>query len=250
MIIEAFNLVFILYLSFLILLTVLIWYFLKDKSEQTRKWFIIGACLFNIVFFFIYKGFLSVDKEFIEISNLQKFSWWSELPLQLCNINMFIIPVSLIWKKKFLMGFSFFIAPLGAVMALMFPEPAFAGYNFFLMRNIGFYMTHGLLIVLGISLSTLRFFKPNFKLIPKILLTLVVLSLAMHGFNSILRSSICPQANYFFTYPADISILTMFYKWLPVPYLYLVFGVIILGMYMTLVTTLFLISKNKTHKIN
>jgi uncharacterized membrane protein YwaF len=226
MIIEMFNSVFMAYLLLIVMSIVLLWFFLRKKSEETRKWVIIGLCLFNILFFFVYKGFLAADREYRAI---QDFSWWGELPLQLCNINMFIIPASLWSRKKFLAGFSFFIAPLGALMAILFPEPAFTGYNIFLMRNIGFYTTHGLLIVLGISLCTLGFFKPNFRIMPKILLMLIVLSLVMHGFNILLRSTVYAKANYFYTYPTDISILKLFYTWLPVPYLYEIFGIGILA---------------------
>lgn len=204
---------------------------------------IICLCIFNIVFFFIYKGFLSIDKDFLKINNLENFNWWSELPLQLCNINMFIIPIALFTNKKFLMGFSFYIAPLGAIIALLFPEPAFTGYNIFLMRNIGFYLTHGLLIVLGISLCIFGFFKPNFKMIPKILLTLFILSLFMHGINTILRQTVCPHANYFFTYPTEISISKLFYSWLPIPYLYQIFGVAIFGIYTFIITLPFFLIK-------
>jgi uncharacterized membrane protein YwaF len=243
MIIAMFNPVFMVYLLLIVLTIVLIWFFLRKKSESTRKWVIIGLCLFNILFFFIYKGFLSSDKEY---RTIQDFSWWSELPLQLCNINMFIIPAALLSRKRFLAGFSFFIAPLGALMAIMFPEPAFTGYSVFLMRNIGFYTTHGLLIVLGICLCTLGFFRPNFKIMPKMLLTLVIASLLMHGFNTLLRSTVCNNANYFYTYPTDISILKLFYSWLPVPYLYEIFGIGILGIYASLVTLPFVIFKKGT----
>lgn len=245
MIIKTFNLVFFGLLLFVVLLIFLLWFFFRNKSEKFRKNLIIGLSLLNIIFFFVYKLFLSIDKEFLAINQIDKFNWWSELPLQLCNINMFVIPLSLILNKKFLMGFSFFIAPLGALMSFLFPEPAFTGYSIFLMRNIGFYFTHSLIIVLGISLCTLGFFRPNYRYLPSIVITLIALASLMHGVNVILRATVCPHANYFFTFPTDISLLSLFYKWISIPLLYLLPGLIILGIYAYLVTTPFMIFKRK-----
>ncbi|MFR6425229.1 MAG: hypothetical protein ACLUNO_06495 [Oscillospiraceae bacterium] len=50
----------------------------------------------NIIGFFVYKGFLSQDVQFLEVSGLDRFNWFSELPMQLCNINMFLIPIGIL----------------------------------------------------------------------------------------------------------------------------------------------------------
>jgi hypothetical protein len=83
---------------------------------------------------------------------------------------------------------------------------------------------------------------------PKILLTLIVMSLVMHGFNILLRLTVYAKANYFYTYPTDISILKLFYTWLPVPYLYEIFGIGILGIYASLVTIPFVTFKKDPGK--
>lgn len=245
MIIKAFNVVFFGLILFLAQIIVLLWFICRNKSTKFRKILIIVLSIANIIFFFVYKYFLSQDQEFLIINDIDKFNWWNELPLQLCNINMFIIPLSLILNKKFLMGFSFFLAPLGALLSFMFPEPAFTGYSLFLMRNIGFYLTHGMIIVLGISLCTLGFFKSNFRILPAIALTLLALACLMHGVNVLLRATVCPYANYFFTYPADISLLALFYRWIPVPLLYLLPGLVILAVYTSGVTLPFVLRKRK-----
>ena len=61
----------------------------------------------------------------------------------------------IIFKNKFITNFSFYIAPLGALMALTFPLPMYINTNIFLFKNIGFYCTHGILIVMGVLLGTL-----------------------------------------------------------------------------------------------
>ena len=152
--IYPFNIVYI----FLMLLgaatLMLIWHALRDKPETTRKRVLVIICALNIVFYFVYKGFLSVDAEFLEISGLESFNWFNELPLQLCNINLFLIPLGVMTKKRGVLGFSFFIAPLAAMLALLFPEIAFTGYSLSQPRILGYYVTHLLIVICGLSLFT------------------------------------------------------------------------------------------------
>ncbi len=70
------------------------------------------------LFFVLYKGLLSQDGDFLEVSHMEKFNWLNELPIQLCNINLFLIPIGLKRRDRALMGFSFFVAPLGALAAI------------------------------------------------------------------------------------------------------------------------------------
>ena len=42
---------------------------------------------------------------------------------------MFLIPLGIILKNKYLLTFSFYIAPLGALMALLFPDTNFINNN-------------------------------------------------------------------------------------------------------------------------
>lgn len=224
----------------------------KDKSEKAKTVFIVSFCLFTAVLFFIYKGFLSVDKDFLNktVPKLTKFNWFNELPLQLCNINMFLIPIGVLTKKRGIMGFSFFLAPLGASMALFFPEAAFVGEPLLLPRMLGYYVTHYFIVISGISLATLGFFRPKFKDFPRVFLTLISLSFFIHCINLILRATgLCTYANYFFTMDdAGISILALFHKFIKVPYLYMLPSLLILAVYMAIISLVFfIIGKFKSH---
>ena len=66
-------------------------------------------------------------------------------------------------RNRSILGFAFFVAPLGALMALLFPEPLFAGFPLFLPRIFGYYVTHAILVVCGLSLATLGFYRPRPK---------------------------------------------------------------------------------------
>ena len=208
----------------------------RGKPEKTRERFLIGLCIANIVLYIAYKAFLSVDAEFVQVSGLEKFNWFNELPLQLCNINLFLIPIGILTRRRGILGFAFFIAPLGAAMALTFPEIAFNGYSLLLPRMLGFYLTHLLLIVCGISLTTLGFYRPEYRDFPGIIAAFIVLSLGAHLVNTILRNTVCPQADYFFTYGADISVLNMLWSVIPIPYVYLLPALAVLLAYMGAIT--------------
>lgn len=241
MIIRPLNGVFFAMMLFAFVIIAVMWVLLRNSSERARALTLIIICAVNIVGFFVYKFALSHDAEFLTISHIKHFNWFNELPLQLCNINMFLIPIGLMTRNRYIQGFSFFIAPLGAMMAFLFPEPAFFGCSLFLPRMIGFYGTHLLLFVCGISLATLGLYRPKLRDFPGILVAFFSLALIMHCVNLILRATLCPYANYFYTFPMNINILRLFWHWIPVPLLYLAPGLVILLVYMTLVSMIFFI---------
>ena len=127
MTIQPFNGAYFLLLLLIGLLTAAITHSFSGRPEADRERVIytISAC--NILFFVLYKGLLSQDGDFLEVSHMEKFNWLNELPIQLCNINLFLIPIGLKRRDRALMGFSFFVAPLGALAAITCPEPAFSG---------------------------------------------------------------------------------------------------------------------------
>ena len=101
----------------------LIFLLLRGKPEARRSRFLIGVCFFNLALFAGYKLSLSMDAAYVRAYYPNGFNIFNELPLHLCNINLFLIPLG-VWKRnRSIMGFSFFVAPLGALMALLFPEP-------------------------------------------------------------------------------------------------------------------------------
>lgn len=248
MIIRPFNAGFFLLMAVMIGAIVLLWALLRGRSEQRREAVLIALCVVNIIGFFVYKGFLSGDAQFLQVSGLDKFNWFNELPLQLCNINMFLIPIGILTQRRSLLGFAFFVAPLGALMALVFPEAPFVGYSLWLPRMLGFYATHILIIICGLSLVTLGFYRPNFRDIPGIAGTFLLLGIGALAVNFLLRHTVCPLANYFFVYggDVDISVLNLFWKWLPVPFLYELPALAILFVYMGLVCLVF--SKLDAHR--
>lgn len=240
MIIKPFNFVYIMMWAVTLTVVVLVWALTRNCGEKKKKKILIGMSIANIILFFVYKLLMSVDPGFAEASGIDKFNWFNELPLQLCNINMFLIPLGLLTKKRSILGFSFFLAPLGAAMALLFPDLAFVGYSILLPRIIGFYLTHMMIFICGISLATMGFYRPVPHDIPGISATVIIIAACAFGIDIILRSTVCSFANYFFVCdPAGISLLSLFWSWIPIPFVYELPAIGIFVVYAAIVCIIF-----------
>lgn len=112
-IMRPFNGLFLGVYAVLIILLIITSRLLRGKSFETRRNVLTGMCVFSMIGFFVYKYSLSLDKEYMVIyENFGGFNWWRELPLQLCNINMMLIPVSVFKKNRNLMASVFLSEPL------------------------------------------------------------------------------------------------------------------------------------------
>ena len=229
MIISSFNLVFNGMMLLFIGLTIIFTIIFKNKSQKTKDCFMVIFGVFNILFFIVYKIVLANDD--------YNFVIWKELPLQLCNINMFLFIIAVITKNKYITIFSAYVAPLGALMALIFPDTNFTGNSIFLPRNIGFYGTHGIIFIMGILMFTLGYLKPKFKNIVLLIPCAAVISFGAFLINIILTAVSNVETNYFYTMSTDgISLLDLFWKLIPVKYLYLLPAMLILTAYVGLIS--------------
>lgn len=239
-IIHPFNAVFLIVFAAFLALLILASLLLRGKSEKTRRAVLVGACLVTFVGFFVYKYYLSIDSDFNVITaDMGGFNWWGELPLQLCNINMILIPIAVLRKSRPLMCFGFFVAPLGALMALVMPGNGFDGYSLLLPRMLGYYGTHFMIVIEGLAIVCFGLYHPKFRDLPRTVLATALIALVIFGVNMLLRwSGLHPKANYFFSVETEGNfLLEIFYRWIPVPFLYLLPSILILVPYMALITS-------------
>ena len=238
-IVRPFNTVFLVVFFGFLLLLVLGSLALRGKSERVKSAVLITACLITQAGFVAYKIALSRDSDFNLITQqMGGFNWWGELPLQLCNINMLLIPIAVHRKSRPLMCFSFFLGPLGAMMALAMPGNGFDGYSLLLPRMLGYYGTHFMVVIEGLALVTFGLFRPRLRDLPRAILTALLISFVIFLFNLLLRfSGLHPKANYFFSVETEgNALLELFHSWIPFPFLYLMPSTVILGTYMLLIT--------------
>ena len=238
LIIEPFNAMFWVLMAITVIMIIAIAKIFKNKDERTKEIFFYILCGLNIIGYFVYKHYLSIDAEYDVLrGDYGGFSWWGELPLQLCNINMLLMPLAVARKDKGLLGFCFFVAPLGAALAILMPAIGFEGYSILLPRMLGFYGTHLLIVVEAISLMTLGFYYPDIKTMPQIISRMLIVSVCVFAFNLFLiHTGLYPQANYFYMMdPEGNSVLEMFKSWIPYPFLYCLPGLVVLIVYMIVV---------------
>ena len=242
LIMAPFNGVFFAVFGGFLLLLVLSSLLLRKKSEQVRGRVIVCACLLTLVGFVVYKYCLSIDREYDALTaNMGGFNWWGELPLQMCNINLILIPVAIWTNNRFLKGYCFFMGPLGALMALIMPGNGFGGYSLLLPRMLGFYGTHFVLFIAGLAMGTFGLYRPRVKDFPKLVLTVTAVTFLVFCLNLLLRyTGLHPKANYFFSVETEGNfLLEIFHSFLPFPFLYLLPSYLILVPYMFLVTGIF-----------
>ncbi len=223
-ILRPFNPLFFVLMALFVLILTVSSLVLRKKSEKTRVIALACACAVTFVGFFVYKYFLSIDPEYNVITaGRGGFNWWNELPLHLCNINMMLIPIAAIKRWRPLMSFCFFVAPLGALMALIMPGNGFDHYAIFLPRMLGYYGTHFMIFIEGLALVTFGLYKPKLRDLPGTTLALLGIALVIFGINMLLRvTGLYPKANYFYNVETEGNpLLEIFHSWLPYPFLYM-----------------------------
>ena len=200
-IMRPFNTLFIVVFAAFLGLLVIASLALRGKSDRAKRAVLVAACLVTFVGFFVYKYFISIDTDYDLITaNMGGFNWWGELPLHLCNINMMLIPIAVLRRSRPLMCFCFFVAPLGALMALVMPGNGFDGYSLLLPRMIGYYGTHFMIVIEGLAIVCFGLYRPKFRDLPRAVLTAFLIALVIFGVNLLLRwSGLHPKANYFFS---------------------------------------------------
>jgi uncharacterized membrane protein YwaF len=132
----------------------------------------------------------------------------------------------LIIKNRSLFAFLFFVSPLAAFLALCTPEPTFTYSSIFLFKNIGFYFTHGIILVVGISLVTLDIVKIKYKDVINCFVILFAMAAVMLLVNIIFRVTFLEDSNYFFVLGpqgsgGDVPLLVPLWNLIPVPLVYM-----------------------------
>ena len=248
LIINPFNTVFWLVTLFFLTLLLIASLLMAKKNEKQKKTFFITVCLFTIIAYFLYKYELSLDSEFDLLRDfIGGFNWWGELPLQLCNINMLLIPIAVLFDIRPLKSFSFFAGTLGAAMALLMPGTGFENAPLFLPRILGYYGTHYMIVIEALGMVSFGFYRPKYGDMLKTLLTLMIIGFIIHLINLAMRSSgLYDRANYFFTMETENNfILEFLYQRIPCPYLYLLPLSPVFYLYMFLVTSCFEVPDKK-----
>lgn len=162
------------------------------------------------------------------------------LPLQLCNIAVFLVPVAIASKKQLLMDFVFYVCALGAFAALLIPSADYLGITYSLM-TISFFIFHYMIVAVPFLMMGWGMYNPVPTIKKAVDLSIAVLVIAgfMHMLNLLLRAVFNVEANYFFTiikYSAPTNpAFELLSKIIPYDFFYLIPALVVLYIFMGIV---------------
>lgn len=202
----------------------------RAKSERTKYTVLYSLCFICVVFYLVNDYYF-----YIRGSHLL-----SMLPLQLCNIGVFLIPITVLTRKPLLQDFIFYLSVPGALAALLTPNADYSDIPYSMM-TFSFYVSHFIIAVVPLLLAGWRLYKPEPGVRKALRLSVTVLILAggLYLFSQFLNRTMDVGANYFFTiieYSASNNpIFALFARLIPYDFIYLLPALPILYIYIGLV---------------
>ncbi|MCL2570359.1 MAG: YwaF family protein [Firmicutes bacterium] len=199
--------------------TVLLLLLLRKRSKRTQ--FIVfltlaiaGVALFSMRWW----------NAIFQSEPLSPGQWGGLLPLELCNIGTFVLPFTIIFKKRFLFVFSFYINFIGALMAFVFVPDSILVRDFYHPQFLDFFFLHANLIAIPILMEVLGWYKLRFKDALLAVTLFLVLGIILLGINILLDVASWPgdHTNYMFIMGSrGFPIIDQLWGWIPVPLVYL-----------------------------
>ena len=172
------------------------------------------------------------------------------LPLQLCNIAVFLMPLSLVVKKRVVYDFLFHVCALGALIALVVPSSDYVGQTYSYM-TISFFAFHSAIVAFPLLLAGWGFYAPapTVKSAAGLSAAVLALAVSMHLLNLALGRWFGAEANYFFTiirYSAPRNpAFALFAALIPVDLIYLAPALPILWLSIPVVSLPWLLAKRR-----
>jgi hypothetical integral membrane protein (TIGR02206 family) len=90
------------------------------------------------------------------------------LPLWLCSLTVWTMPLLLIWRNKLYYEWVYFMGLIGASQALFTPDLMIYGFPHF--RFIEFITVHGTIIIAVIYMTVVEDFRPTWRSLPRVIL--------------------------------------------------------------------------------
>lgn len=194
-----------------IVLVLLLYFSLKNKSLKFQKIIIFSLSLIGVICMFI--------DMFYRIELL-----WYNLPFHLCTLNGFVIPFVALTQNKRL-GNSILLWSFGALGALIFnlSETDLYTYNLDLWL---YFLPHLIEVSLPITMILLKIVKFDYKTIPTTLLITFIAYTTAHILNYIYNTYYIGEigilSNFMFSYTHENNpFLLIFYSICQYPYFYM-----------------------------
>jgi len=204
---------------------------LSKRDEDVKRTTLLILSISNAGLYSIYKFAQAADPNF-------SFYLFANLPLHFCNINLILIPLAIYTRSKTLMAYQVYFGTPLAGLALITVYPAFIGTYIFEFKTFVYFFYHSVLLILPLTLITLKQFTPSFKNIWQPTLLLVALTSIIHAVNVIFRATgLAYNANYFFTFGLEGDFFTELLKSIvPYNFFFLIPALLLFVPYVVIIT--------------
>jgi uncharacterized membrane protein YwaF len=194
----------------------------KTKEGQRKALLICGLVIYGL--YFVQRFFMFRDPIFFETYGSEpKDILINLLPLHLCYSGLLLTMVGLYKDYEPLMAFGFHVGLLGAVLAMVSPDGYYDQQSLLHLPTFFFYVTHGLLAAMYACIGLLGMFRRGRKAEARSLLILIMMTLVLHGINTLGARIGLDGMNYCYTVtPGGSGILELLWSWVPVQWLYVV----------------------------
>lgn len=155
MILQKDNIWYVVSLCLILLLPLLTYLILRNKSEKTIKYSLIGIAVFNFVVHFfkvLIPGFSPDVKTSIIRLSLEN----------ICAISTVFLPFAMICKNKVIKTYMYFISFVGGLMAIIIPTDP-VGHNVLEFNSLRYYICHYCLLMVPCVAAMTKVFKPEIK---------------------------------------------------------------------------------------
>ncbi|MGE4509146.1 MAG: hypothetical protein AB7D16_11040 [Eubacteriaceae bacterium] len=246
---KPFNLTLLALIGMIGLVIFLLWFFLRDKSQETKRQALLILSGLLILSYTINRILIFNDPDLLTLWGGKGYILRETLPFQLCGLGMIFIPLALLTKKELLYSFCFVVTPLAALLAIIYPPTPYDVTPIYDPSYFTFYLDHAFCIINGISLITLGLYTPRMGLIFKTTFFVTFLAFIAHLINLGAAFIGLEGVNYFYSLdPEGSGLLELFWSFLPYPYWYLLLYIpVLLSYYFLFVGGILLIKKFQKH---
>lgn len=177
---------------------------IRKYNQHRTQQIIKGCAIFLFIFYFL--------RAYMFYRYFANFHFLDLLPLHLCIISAFVIPLTVILKNKLMWSLAYSVLMPGAIIAIVTPEMTLNRYHAFGWMPLIFFIWHFLVAAIPIMQVASGDYKPNIRDYPKVLLILCGYAIFIFVLNKQLNT------NYLYlNYAARGTVLEIFDKWLGNP---------------------------------
>jgi hypothetical integral membrane protein (TIGR02206 family) len=172
-----------------------------NKSNKYRAELIIRICAISLFAFYFLRAYMF----YRYFSN---FSFLDIVPLHLCIISGFVLPVTVFLKNKLMWNLSYAVLMPGAIVAIITPENVLDYYHAYGWMPLVFFVWHLLVVAIPIFQVASGELLPDIRKYPQILLILCAYALFVYILNGQLGTNYLYLNN-----PARGTVLEVFENW-------------------------------------